>query len=1278
MVYRMTPKIADEQELLEPVQTCIPSARRVLAFAPHPDDEVFGCGGMLALLHGKGASISVVIITDGAAGGDNTDGTLSEVRAAESRAASHVLGIPEPTCWGMPDRGLVYGEELVERLKTAISDAGADLVLLPSPTEVHPDHQALALAGAEAVRRLGADLRALFYEINLPLPDPNLVVDITSVFEQKRSAMGCFPSQLAEQPYDQRISGLNQFRSYFLGPQVVAAEAYILLEAASLETGLFRLFEGPLPGRNRLGCAASKDDFPLVSVIVRSMDRLSLEEALTSIFVQLYPNIEVIVVNSKGGEHYVHTEHCGQVSVRLINQGGPPLSRSAAANAGLHASQGDFIAFLDDDDVILPEHISGLVAEASKQTQPTVVYSAAKGMHRGEPPTLLRIFAEPHISFPELLLCNSLPIHTVLFPATVRKAGAAFDESLDVYEDWDFWLQLAKQFPFVFLNQETAIYYLGGDSGVSPFGDQKQQIEKALSRFYSKWQNHLPDGGLLDLRSLYYEHTQRLSQREVELVHEIENKDLQIADRDAQVADRDAQIESCLQQLSAFQRSTSWQITKPLRRARWVVSQLCDKTFYKTRIRVFVTSFLQTLPLSARTKQRLKNQLFKRLPILFRHTGRYKNWLSLKQYTNQSTKAWENDLSAEHYVPLIKSAPVEESVVRLLCFYLPQFHTIPENDAWWGDGFTEWTNVKRAEPYFLGHYQPHEPGALGYYSLFDSAVQKRQVELAMMYGVSGFCFYFYWFGGKRLLEMPLLSYLQDDSLRLPFCLCWANENWTRRWDGLDNEVLISQQHSHEDDLAFIKHVSQYMSDPRYIRIGDKPLLLVYRPGLLPKPIDTALRWRKWCRENGLGEIYLAYTQSFDNVDPAKYGFDAAIEFPPNNSSAPVVTETLQELSGEFKGNIYDWRFLAEKSRSYNVPAYKLFRGVNPSWDNSARKKNKASIFVNSSPAGYHEWLFNAIEDTIKRFRQKDERLVFVNAWNEWAEGAHLEPDKKTGYAYLEATRIAQLRSALLFNQPVTQRVNSLAIVVHAFYPDVFNDICNQFPAAFQKNSKLFISTSDEHAEAVRHSIQDLGLPYEIFIVENRGRDVLPLLEILPTINKQGFLYVLKLHTKKSKHRKDGDLWRDDICAKLLNDSLANRIVDYLANHSSVGIVGPEGYLAPMSLYWGANAHNVRSIGCRLGVAQFDHEETKFVAGTMFYARLNALMPLSNLAIAKEDFEPENGQMDGTLAHAIERAITLSAMALKMEIVSTQAVFNQGPEADKEALDLSHFHEASGV
>lgn len=469
--------------------------------------------------------------------------------------------------------------------------------------------------------------------------------------------------------------------------------------------------------------------------------------------------------------------------------------------------------------------------------------------------------------------------------------------------------------------------------------------------------------------------------------------------------------------LDAVYASTSWRLTRPLRGIARRVRAIGNAPMMVRRLmaRGAYTCW-HNLPLSIGFKRKLKGAVFSTFPSLFGVTNAYRAWRSLEA-TDAPTGYVRTTLYRPAssgpgvapepvYVPRLEAPPLLHKPVRVIAFYLPQFHPTPENDEWWGQGFTEWTNVRPAQPQFVGHHQPHEPDALGYYDLRDTAVQHRQIELAKLYGVEGFCFYFYWFGGKRLLEKPLENWLGDKSLDMPFCLCWANENWSRRWDGLDQEILIAQDHSPQDDLAFIAEVAPYLRDPRYIRIDGKPLLLVYRPSLLPAAAETAQRWRTWCRENGVGEIFLAYTQSFEAVSPDRYGFDAAVEFPPNNSAPPNVTHTVAPLHDDFATNVYDWSVFPQRSENYPPRKYKLFRSVCPGWDNTARRKRGGTVFINNTPALYRGWLENAIEDTLAHVKEPSERLVFVNAWNEWAEGAHLEPDTVNGYAYLQATRDA--------------------------------------------------------------------------------------------------------------------------------------------------------------------------------------------------------------------------------------------------------------------------------
>lgn len=342
--------------------------------------------------------------------------------------------------------------------------------------------------------------------------------------------------------------------------------------------------------------------------------------------------------------------------------------------------------------------------------------------------------------------------------------------------------------------------------------------------------------------------------------------------------------------------------------------------------------------------------------------------------------------------------------VRTIAFYLPQFHPFPENDLWWGEGFTEWTNVTKARPNYVGHDQPRVPADLGYYDLRLPEVMKKQAELASRYGVGGFCFYYYWFAGHRLLERPIEQMLASGEPDFPFCLCWANENWTRRWDGQEHDVLMAQKHSDEDDLAVIEDLARFFRSPNYIRVNGKPLLLVYRVTLFPDFARTSSLWRKYCRENGIGEIYLTQVESFELVSagirPEDLGCDAAVEFPPQGMAEPRAPSG-DIINQNFAGAVADYRDLAVRYATRDLPPYKRFMGVMPGWDNTARRQNNSYSFENSSPGAFQAWL----ETSIKRTRQQysgDEQLVFINAWNEWAEGAYLEPDKRFGHSFLQA------------------------------------------------------------------------------------------------------------------------------------------------------------------------------------------------------------------------------------------------------------------------------------
>ncbi|MCF7977243.1 MAG: glycoside hydrolase family 99-like domain-containing protein [Chromatiaceae bacterium] len=377
-----------------------------------------------------------------------------------------------------------------------------------------------------------------------------------------------------------------------------------------------------------------------------------------------------------------------------------------------------------------------------------------------------------------------------------------------------------------------------------------------------------------------------------------------------------------------------------------------------------------------------------------------------KLYRQSVSAATRSGTTAEYEADLEDSVDAEALAIRAIAFYLPQFHPIAENDAWWGEGFTEWMNVVRAVPQFDGHHQPRLPGALGFYDLRAAEVQHAQITLAKKYGIYGFCYHYYWFAGKRLLERPLQQVLDDPTLDLPFCVCWANENWTRRWDGEDKEVLIAQDHSPEDDLALFAQLASLFTDSRYITVGKRPLVLVYRPQDLPDPRATAERWREYAKSKDLPDPYLVNVHSFAQpVDPRSIGFDAAVEFPPHQFPRTDVSDQISLLNSEFSGHLLDYKACvteAQRRSSARWP-FELYPGVMAAWDNTARRLGDATVFVGATPDTYADWL-RAASERARSFADPSKRMVFINAWNEWAEGTYLEPDRRLGYAYLRRTR----------------------------------------------------------------------------------------------------------------------------------------------------------------------------------------------------------------------------------------------------------------------------------
>lgn len=367
---------------------------------------------------------------------------------------------------------------------------------------------------------------------------------------------------------------------------------------------------------------------------------------------------------------------------------------------------------------------------------------------------------------------------------------------------------------------------------------------------------------------------------------------------------------------------------------------------------------------------------------------------------------------------------------KIIAMYFTQLHAIAENDKWWGKGFTDWNNVKKSVPLFDAHYQPRVPLGSDYYDQSRIKTIRAQVELAKKYGIYGFCHYHYWFDGKQLLETPTNLILQNEDIDFPFCLSWANETWSKRWDGRDHDILIKQTHP-PDEESWSRHFDyliQAWSDERAIKIDGRPVFVIYRPQKIEKISLMLDYWNKRVREHGLNGVYYIFQKQYEPSDKkCLESFDAEFQFQPFEAiHSPGYSRSVSskqrlrhfiEAMPPFVQKFF-WSLLASGKRGYKLHQYdevwrqiiknnevapiSIFPGVFVDWDNTARYGDKATVFSGATPERFRYWLQKLVDITSNR--PDDMNYIFLNAWNEWAESAYLEPDEKYGYAYLEAVR----------------------------------------------------------------------------------------------------------------------------------------------------------------------------------------------------------------------------------------------------------------------------------
>ncbi len=593
--------------------------------------------------------------------------------------------------------------------------------------------------------------------------------------------------------------------------------------------------------------------------------------------------------------------------------------------------------------------------------------------------------------------------------------------------------------------------------------------------------------------------------------------------------------------------------------------------------------------------------------------------------------------------------------VKTIAFYLPQFHTFPENDEWWGKGFTEWTNTKKAKPRFPVHYQPRTPHKdIGYYDLSDVENIKKQVALAKAHGISAFCLYYYWFDGKKLMEKPLELIMAHPEIDFNFCLCWANENWTRTWDGQQNSVLIKQNYSDENDINFIKDLKRYIMDPRYLRCQGKPVILVYHAKILPNSNKTFATWRSWCRKNGVGEIQIWSCRTFIRSKEFRIldEVDREVEFPPHMVSELEMFPPARFHAFKEDGYYYNYQKiisdLYQKKTFADQSPYPFYRCAMLGWDNSCRRETGYSVWQYFSLNSYHYWLRNILEYTRKNFIEK-ERFIFINAWNEWAEGTYLEPDECFGYASINTTTRALCNLPPVPDYEVLAQAKDTAVQpgkvllhVHVFYPDLMDEIIhylNQIPFKFD-----CVVTTDSRRKrtAIMTMLEETPVAncenMTVTVTRNVGRDVAPFFAACSELIDQ-YDFIGHFHTKKSMTVNWGHEWRHYLLDQLLGspETVAS-IFRRFDRDPHIGLYFPSP-IPTMRDYmnWEKNLARCVDLLNAMGLPSNLPPNPDFPVGQMFWARAKAIAPLFREGIVDQaKFEEENYQISDTLAHAIER------------------------------------------
>lgn len=622
---------------------------------------------------------------------------------------------------------------------------------------------------------------------------------------------------------------------------------------------------------------------------------------------------------------------------------------------------------------------------------------------------------------------------------------------------------------------------------------------------------------------------------------------------------------------------------------------------------------------------------------------------NLAQYSAEHQNIIENKKKLYYEDNYKEQFVLDKNDPKLVAFYLPQFHPIAENDTSWGKGFTEWTNVTQAVPRFVGHYQPILPKN-GFYDLRVEQNIKDQIDLAKQHGIYGFCFYYYWFSGKKILDTPLNSLLAHKEWNFNFTICWANENWTKRWDGRDDDVILSQKYDDRDAQLFIEDVANILNDERYITHEGKPVLVVYRASDLKNPKRYADTWRTYFQKMYSKELYIVSCMGFETDDPRQYGFDSGLDFAPQTSffkgstfgggEYPYINQKMKYLDPRFNGAVMKYGEVALNQKMDSYFDFPVIPSIAPSWDNDARRKGTGFVMFGANPDMYGEWLERTIHTTVAPY-------IFVNAWNEWAEGAILEPTAMYGYAYLNrTTEVIAAHSDIRSNRenfpkyslslPRNVMSESAAII---YIDDGVS--CQGIPSLISRLKKLkidiYITATQKVWERLREIDERIGEKVVVVIVPNRGRDAWPFLFVANRL-KDEYEYFIKLRLNGSVE----DLLPRNLTEKKTLLRYLKRVGGYVIQDD-----GERESLAVREYEKIISTFTTRSV---VGAELTSIQDLMIPGLDSFWTRKDNLNLIFKIGLTIEDFEPEMDQNESELTtHKMKQIMAASTLLSKMNI-----------------------------